>query len=399
MPIDMESSDMKALYPRLEKGEVVLFCGAGFSVDSTNIKGTSPPLGTALSQTLAELAGLSYDKESLPLVYKAAVKRVGTRIVNDMLRELYTIAAHDDWYAAIPAFIWHRVYTVNIDTLIEHIYAASKSQRLDSIICPASHQERDLHFATLQAIHLHGCVTDFDKGLTFSLEELAQQQAVPNPWYEELADDVFFRPVIFVGSFMEESPFHHYIAMRDYKHRNVSEFRPKSYLINPTIGPIRSEALKDQNIVAIEATARDFFSVLRSRYSAAPLSLDSVRRKTFPHIFVGTATTSEAIVRHFDPIFSDTLPATPRTLAHSFYLGAEPTWKDIEEGRDGERAITTSVHQELEQHNNRFQCVLIHGPAGCGKTTILKRLAYELAAGEKRSIMQKAIISLSSRVF
>ena len=383
MPIDMESPDMKALYPRLEKGDVVLFCGAGFSVDSKNTRGKAPPLGAALAKILAELASLDYAGEPLPLVYKAAIKRVGTRIINDTLRELYFIVSQAVWYDAVSTFIWNRIYTTNIDNLLERIYLSNASQRLDRIICPASNQDRDPHFSTLQCIHLHGCVDDFDKGLTFTLDEFAQQQAVQNPWYEELADDVFFRPIIFVGSLMEESPFHHYLAMRDIKCRTVSEFRPKSYLISPYISQIRAEALKEQNIVAVEATAADFFAGLRERYSAAPLTIQSVRRTMFPHIFATSAPTQESIVRHFDPIFSDNLPASPRTLAHSFYLGAEPTWKDIEERRDGERAVTHAIVEGLERHDNRFQCFLIHGPAGCGKTTIMKRLAYELAAKGK----------------
>ena len=74
MAVDLETSDMKALYPRLEKGDVVLFCGAGFSVDSKNLKGASPPLGAGLAKILADLAGLNYggDRETIISLYEEA---------------------------------------------------------------------------------------------------------------------------------------------------------------------------------------------------------------------------------------------------------------------------------------------------------------------------------------
>src|SRR5438445_9189531 len=131
----------------------------------------------------------------------------------------------------VSSFVRHRIYTTNIDDLIQKIYAKSSIQLLDTIVCPASPRERDTHFSPVQAVHLHGFVGDLDKGITFTLGDFAQQQAKPNPWYEELLDDLFYRPVLFVGSLVEESPFHHYLALRDQRLRSTPEYRPKSFLV------------------------------------------------------------------------------------------------------------------------------------------------------------------------
>lgn len=46
--------------------------------------------------------------------------------------------------------------------------------------------------------------------------------------------------------------------------------------------------------------------------------------------------------------------------------------------------MLADLSNELIRHENSFQCIVIHGPAGSGKTTVMKRAAYNLAAEGKR---------------
>src|SRR5438105_7231707 len=121
MAADLSSSEFQFLFSQIEKGNVILFCGAGFSVDSINRAGSSPPLSGALARALAALAGLSYSDEPLSQVYKAAQKRVGTAILHEFLRAHYSINSWDSWYSTVSSFVWHRIYTTNIDDLIQKI--------------------------------------------------------------------------------------------------------------------------------------------------------------------------------------------------------------------------------------------------------------------------------------
>lgn len=382
MSIDLTGPDFEFLRQKLRVGEVTLFCGAGFSVDATNAGGTSPPLGNALAEKLAELAGLPYHGESLPMVYQVVSRQVGTSALHDQLRSLYKINGCADWYSLVADFVWHRIYTTNVDDLIEFIFRRANGQQLHSIVCPAPPAENDRLMRTLHCIHLHGSVTAPEKGLTFTLEDFADQAVSPNPWYQQLIDDFYFHPVVFVGTMLQEPPFQHYLELRGHKGRDygTKETRPKSYLVTKTISKIFAESLRTQNIIPVEATARDFFEALRATISADETTLLRVQQVAMPYAFSQVSDSRRAdVVAYFNPIVPDNLPRTPRAVPHSFYLGAEPTWRDIEEQRDGKRRAQELILEELQRHGNRFTCIVLHGPAGAGKTTLLKRIAYDLA--------------------
>jgi tetratricopeptide (TPR) repeat protein len=367
----------------MEKGDVVLFCGAGFSFDATNEDGQKLPLGKNLSERLANLAHLPYTNEPLPLVYQAVRKHLGSSSLNSWLKQTYKVVDFADWYKIIGTLVWHRIYTTNIDDLINCIFRGRTTQTLDTIVCPAQPDDRDPHFKSLQCIHLHGYVHQLEKGLTFTLQEFAQQQTKPNPWYQILVDDVYKRPVVFIGSLLEESSFHYYLSLRGEKQKEVNEYRPNSFLVNPNIGKIRSDALQEQNITPIECTGEEFLKTLALRLADSDLSIHSICVRAFPHVFTERGPKDESIIRFFDPIYHSSLPSTYRGLPDSFFMGAEPSWRDIADGRDGQREATEILREDLALHNNQFQCIVLFGPAGSGKTTVMKRAAIDLSKAGK----------------
>lgn len=181
MPIDFNSHELKLLLRQLEKGNVVLFAGAGFSIGARNLRGMDPPLGNQLAEALALECGWKYEGEDLGIVYEQAQKHLGSNGLNATLRGLYKDCVPAPWHNLIPKLFWYRIYTTNIDDVLENSYASGSVQRLDSITCPADFESQDVWFEHVQAIHLHGSVLDLQKGLTFTAAEYAGQTATPNP--------------------------------------------------------------------------------------------------------------------------------------------------------------------------------------------------------------------------
>jgi hypothetical protein len=60
------------LLRQFEKGNVVLFAAAGFSLGAKNPRGTEPPLGSQLAEILAQECGWKYEGEDLGIVYEQA---------------------------------------------------------------------------------------------------------------------------------------------------------------------------------------------------------------------------------------------------------------------------------------------------------------------------------------
>lgn len=381
MSIDWNTPDLVFLKKQLQSGKVILFAGAGFSVDAKNSQDASPPLGASLAELLATAAGYTYSGEALPVVYEAAQKALGTHAMWDLLRKHYEITALADWYQIVRAITWNRIYTTNIDNLFQKLYGAGTGQRLRPLVNPAPVEERDTLFSELQCVHLHGSIDAPDKGMTFTLPEFGQMTATANPWYRSFVDDLYFRSVLFVGTQLEEPMFFHYLNLREPKERDAQEYRPRSYLVNRSIGAMRINNLRNRNIVGLECTGREFFESLRASIELESLTVNAVRAVAFPTaIFRGDKPVDEAINRYFEVVRADALPYTRKPPAEMFFMGAEPDWFDIAEQRDAFRSIVQELLDGLPLSRETFQMTVLHGPAGSGKTTTLMRVAERIAA-------------------
>lgn len=381
MSLDWNQPDFAFLRRQFSLGRIILFAGAGFSVSATNENGQPPPLGGQLAELLAAEAGFPYSGEPLAIVYETVQRQIGTSALWTLLRRYYDIHSFAEWYRILKAITWHRIYTTNIDNLFQKLYTGKTNQRLHSVVNPSPIEERDPLFGQLQCIHLHGHVDSPEKGLSFTLPDFGNLTAKPDAWYQMLADDVYSRPVLFIGTHLEEPMFHHYLNLRDPRDREQKEFRPKSFLVNPTIGQIRGAALKERNIAAVECTTEEFLKSLEEEIGLGDFSLSSVRSRAFPYAVFreGKAHIDERVNRHFDLIRPDALPFMRSTRPDDFFMGAEPDWSDIAENRDAIRAITQELLEHLPEERKSFSCVILHGPAGSGKTTTLMRTAQALA--------------------
>ena len=101
MAIDTTAHWFQLLLRQFEQGNVVLFAGAGFSLDAKNRGGNDPPAGRELAAILAERCGWSYDNEDLSVVYAQAQLHLGTGALNDMLAELYQDCTPSNWHRLV----------------------------------------------------------------------------------------------------------------------------------------------------------------------------------------------------------------------------------------------------------------------------------------------------------
>lgn len=231
-------------------------------------------------------------------------------------------------------------------------------------------------------MHLHGSLNDFSKPLTFTLEDFAGQTTKPNSWYQALIEDMLSKTVVFIGTELSEPPFYHYLQLRTHREGGVQESRAKAFLVKPNISPIYRRQFQDQNFAVIDATAEEFFRTLIPAVQAVvPSRLDLLGNK-HPHqiaaIRAGAYDTQAEVLRQFDFVAGDTTP-TDRNTRTFFFEGAEPTWDDIRRNVDAQRDITSDYLQVLNDETHETSVVGLVGQAGSGKSTTVKRLAFEIA--------------------
>jgi hypothetical protein len=357
---------------QMSQGSLVLFTGAGFSLNARNRLGNTIPSVTDLRAALWPIAFPDTDPDdesTLGEVYHQASKLAGNR-VKHVCTDLLTVdpATVPPEYETWLSSPWFRIYTVNVDDLEEaasHAFTLprrirSMSALTDSAI-PANNPD-------LMCIHLNGRVGDYPD-MTFSERQYGERTARPDPWYQHLVADISNKPVLFVGTNLDEPPLWQHLELRGARHRRSRELRPGSYLVAPHLSVGRRAMLRDLNIEWIPMSQEEFAS--------------SVLEEMAESRAQGMKIVSERVERRMKKSYFtlDSLQLAPGLDLAEYLMGIEPRWEDIAEGYAVEREFEQNLTAQLEIDNPNV-CI-ITGTAGSGKTTTLMRIALKLRARGK----------------
>ena len=349
----------------------VLFLGAGFSLAAKNVKGEPIPSANSLREKLWELCFPSEkfdDTTELQDIYDVAKLNHRRRLAS-LLSEEFTVTSSScpDWYRTILTMPWRRIYTLNIDNLVEVVLGEkSMARRIVSISATAS-SEPIPQSGELPIIHLNGVVEDVPDGVTFSRSQYAQRPGFDRA-YSELANDLKFRPIVFLGSRLDEGPFWAHIEKRGVRVREAGpELRQRSYLVVPELNRSREALLGRYNVVWLEMTAEKIAEIF-SDFGDERRAGDSVLRKEM------IASSSSDL--------STVYELAQRSIQTGEYLlGAEPTWKDVDSGRIAHRTCFDVIWDQiksLRSTSSGRRVIVVTGTAGVGKTSALMTLAMRL---------------------
>jgi len=374
----------------LDLNRVVLFAGAGFSVDAENSFNESLPLSSELAKRLwSFLYAEPYDgKTPLKTLYEAALThRRGKAALRDFLRTQLHVVSFAAWYKLIPLWYWFRIYTTNIDDLLERVYDAAGMPGLQKIVAPGQYRERDAFLRSLQFVKLHGCVNDDAKDLTFGHSDYGNRASLLDVWYMHFVQDYSTMNTVFIGTNLDEPLFWQYIEIREQRDRDAPERRPKSFLVSPGISKPMEEVLDRYNIVAVRATGQQFFEWLRT--NCQPHKREDVLRAVDPTLEPALRAAEEgmpaanvSLAEYFYSVFKAPSLLLRRGRRSLFLLGSPPTWEDIAEGLDAHRQVSDDLRAKLRtaMENGEPDFFVISAAAGNGKSTLAKRAAAQLTA-------------------
>lgn len=386
--------DEEYLIRRLARNEVVLFLGAGFSIMAINGLGETLPTGKGFSKKIWEMLGYSDDYEKynthLSSMYQVLIDsgKPHSEII-ELLENNFLVKSFPDVYYNITIPFWYKIYTVNIDDLIERIYKHEDDPKLQILKYPTDeYKERDQSLDYLQGIYLHGKLPCKPKEVIFSRTQYANSTLIHNPLYEQFVHEYSTLPTIFIGTALDEPIFDQYIAARQSRRSDIAENRPKCFLIDPYINPIQESLYRNTyNIEPVRATTEQFLNWLESIAVQLPNKIDTLKT-TLPSLshLLSLGTFKESYrenVNEFSESFSRVnINKTYKQTSKAFLLGTTPTWADIFFNLDAPRPITIGVYEFVESLFNKpdeLFTVAVLGSPGSGKSTLLKRAAFALA--------------------
>lgn len=400
----------KYLLRLLGRNEVVLFLGAGFSTIAKNRLGQNLPIGDRFAEALWKFLGYpgEYDRTPLPQLFQAFV----TKGISEEAKIGFMsdhLQAHEvpEIYSNLAIPYWYKIYTTNVDNVVDRAFTKAGRKGQVLMYPKDEYAERDASLLTTLLVYLHGKLPCSPNDLVFSTRQYSRAALVHNPLYGQFVYDYSCKPTLFVGSELSEPLFEQYIEAREMRGQG-SEPRPKSFLIVPSVSPVKRDLLdKSYNIEHVPGTAMDFLQWLGSIRNKLP-SRHEVLKVTLPGLstFIGARNLSlqeESEIARFTESFKR-VPTeyAPKNHRSNFLLGASPTWHDIFQGQDIPRNVTNRILKQaedyLKEEKPKVRIISITGSAGSGKSTILKRLGLRISqAGYTTFLTYSAFLpSLSS---
>lgn len=353
-----------AIVNAIARGQAVLLTGAGFSRGLIDHDGEPLPLSAELAESIWPIAFRDepFEPETpLNLVYAEAI-RMSQTLLGDQLNRHFRVdpgqvpSRYETWYS-LP---WHRIYTLNIDDgdeVIQNRAGGRGFQVVSSLGTTPGIVEAD----KLAVVHVNGRLDDFPN-LTFSQWDYADRTTRTDTWYREFVTDLTTRPVVVVGSVLDEPPLWHYLQLRGERGNN-NELRPRSWLVSPKLDRGRKATLARLNFAHIAATEEEFFQADIEPFAArlvAGQRADEVVRPEAALIDVSAA-----------------VRAAPAG-SPDYLLGTAPRWADVVNGYAANFEFDELLTAEVDALTGGT--IAVTGSAGSGKTTSLMKAAAVLAA-------------------
>ena len=366
-------------------GNTVLFMGSGASAGSILEDGSKSPLGNELAAKIYQhfYPTSTYSNEPLTQVSSFVQKKYGPQQLHDFLYDYLKNIKPSVGLQKLVQFKWFNVYTTNIEQALEEAYKKEikRGQKYKAIVGPMDISS----FNRLEEVNifkLHGCISRKDEPLVFSLDEYATSKEIHLKLFYNLGVDLIERPIIFIGYSMLDSNFQEvWSTIKKYFHN--SHLR-KLYYVAPFLKEPHIDYLTSEGFEVFNMTCDEFADMLIHKTLGNRKSLNEYyTEKTSAITVFNSVKISPEKKYHISENYEFPLVEVKKNHANNngFYKGSEATWADIKFDKDGKRdLLSTMTDAFINWHGvAKFDFWIVLGKAGDGKTTFIKRLAYEMS--------------------
>lgn len=343
----------------------MLFLGAGFSFGSENGFGIMPTGEKLKEEIFDRFVKNQIEKEDEEEASQFDLQEL-CEFVNEHLRkkeelkkfllERFRDVSPADFHRLLSKYPWKKIYTVNIDDLVEHIYHRSNIR----LVVQNTAREKCVR-DELEYVKLHGCVNEENEPLVFSRTEYNTLISSRNNFkHNKLISDIQNESFIFVGASLEEKDIDFYIN----QYENAGHFRKGNlFFIEPNPKLKLKTRVEQMNGTIVKWTAEQFMQFIEALHFDPSEMEKRKMRLNYSGVYLLRDTLSS---------FRD-----GEVYESRLYEGYNSEWRDLKEGWLFE---TGSVHELYERidmidfSDNPNYCLALYGEAFSGKDCILKIL-------------------------
>ncbi|WP_454648412.1 P-loop NTPase [Bradyrhizobium liaoningense] len=357
----------------LRAGQYNLLLGAGASMDSSNSRGNLPS-GTTFRNDLAVLKQAN-SNQPLQKIFSLLTPSE----IKEHVTERFSNCSPGLTYQLLASFVWKRAFTFNIDDAMEAAYRSETAKQTILSYNFDDEYEDDRTLDELPLVHLHGDVTRPVRGYVFSREQYIRLITMMNPWMTVLAQFIRSEPFIVAGSSMDEVDLDYYLAYRT--PTTARDDRGPSIRVEPFPDEITRNECRQHGLLLFIGTSLGFLKYCDSVLPVRPTPYELVPEESRSLVPAGVSQIQAlSFLSDFELVPSS---ATELKGASPFFYGHPPSWRDLASKFDVSRpavaAIVTDVERRLKPESNAPRILVVREETGTGKTTAMRRAAFELA--------------------
>lgn len=368
----MCTDNLKLLGRLLQNESPILFIGAGFSIGAKKSDGQDVPDSGKLKELiLKEFLNLSDDDDDYMQLSEVSLSQVCQYCYNiysvdhlcDYLTHCFKNVEPEVWHLKLTNYYWKKIYTTNIDDLIENVYKKNKSEL---VVQQYKRKFNHKMHGVTELFKLHGSVNNSSEGYVFGLDDYIDSMINKQDYrFSSLSTDMHSESIIIIGSEYDEINIDYYIKL--YEKTGYSSSRGKLYFVNPKPSVLLNSKIKRIQGILIPYTAEKFFEFIDALKNEGAKGLEYDIYKYMKDS--GYQSLREILTKYDRGSYDSRL-----------YFGYEPKWEDVFEEWD---FINWSLIDEIMTivENVKYKpsaTIALWGKAYIGKSVYLKRIGIEL---------------------
>jgi SIR2-like domain len=367
---------LSAFRTSLFAGHYNLLLGSGVSLDSTDSKGK---LLKSASDLAADLCVLKDVPVNTPLARVANL--LNKDEVEKYITSPYSFCRAGETVKRLTTFVWRTVFTLNVDDALEAAYATTThtKQEIESLNYDTIYKT-PTNKGHLPLVHLHGFTREPEKGYVFSTNEYGRITRGMNPWMHVLSELIASEPFIIAGTTLNESDLDYYLSGRTETSGRTN--RGPSLFVEPYPNKITENLCSRHGLILVPAKLSEFLKWLVQAVGNPP----TVAELIIPsHRGIFKKPPPPEVEVDFFTCFELVRPSTknPEGEVSPFHFGRPARWSDLEAAldvpTDEEREFSAKARNLVGEIVPQIKMICAISGAGTGKTTQIRRAAYDLA--------------------
>lgn len=357
----------KLLLRILKTGNPILFTGAGFNFGSFKGGNKQILMGKELKETILTQI-LGYDKTSEEYVELSSSNLMEicelcedgySKKLKDFLTDTFSDYHPLDYHKTIASFRWKKIYTTNIDDLLENTIPSG------NLLVQNQERSNTLDMTNrIEYIKLHGCVRNPSLPYVFSRGAYIDSMLQSRDYrFSQFGQDIQCNHFIFIGTNYDEVNLDFYLKM--YESSAFGSSKGVLIFINPNPSILLKNKIKKYKANLIEWTTQQFAEFIINN----SLNILDIHDTNIPKQF-------SLVNRHLKSLNNQ------KSYQSNLYLGNDPEWRDITSDWDFINSDVMNhfrmILDNIESCNHRHSVISLVGKAMSGKSVYLKRLGYKL---------------------